>query len=119
MTMRVSRSAVGDADAAMPCQSLEDGAPNPLPAPSCRECWWGEKQHCTFYGLKAMGMGYPGHRQRLCRHWRGVNPEMRLKTTVKCDWELNPVAKASSTMGTSVVDNRLCALSMRRRSTNS
>ncbi|MFK7928564.1 MAG: RiPP maturation radical SAM C-methyltransferase [Myxococcota bacterium] len=25
---------------------------------SSRGCWWGEKQHCTFCGLNAMGMAY-------------------------------------------------------------
>ncbi|MCL4542996.1 MAG: RiPP maturation radical SAM C-methyltransferase, partial [Chloroflexi bacterium] len=25
---------------------------------SSRGCWWGEKQHCTFCGLNAMGIGY-------------------------------------------------------------
>ena len=29
-----------------------------LPYESARGCWWGEKQHCTFCGLNAMGMSY-------------------------------------------------------------
>jgi len=29
-----------------------------LPFESARGCWWGEKQHCTFCGLNAMGMSY-------------------------------------------------------------
>jgi ribosomal peptide maturation radical SAM protein 1 len=29
-----------------------------IPFESARGCWWGEKQHCTFCGLNAMGMGY-------------------------------------------------------------
>jgi len=29
-----------------------------LPLESSRGCWWGAKQHCTFCGLNANGMGY-------------------------------------------------------------
>jgi ribosomal peptide maturation radical SAM protein 1 len=29
-----------------------------LPFESSRGCWWGEKHHCTFCGLNAMGMGF-------------------------------------------------------------
>jgi ribosomal peptide maturation radical SAM protein 1 len=29
-----------------------------IPFESARGCWWGEKQHCTFCGLNAMGMSY-------------------------------------------------------------
>ena len=29
-----------------------------IPFESARGCWWGEKHHCTFCGLNAMGMGY-------------------------------------------------------------
>jgi ribosomal peptide maturation radical SAM protein 1 len=29
-----------------------------LPFESARGCWWGEKEHCTFCGLNAMGMAY-------------------------------------------------------------
>jgi ribosomal peptide maturation radical SAM protein 1 len=29
-----------------------------LPLESSRGCWWGERQHCTFCGLNAEGMGY-------------------------------------------------------------
>jgi ribosomal peptide maturation radical SAM protein 1 len=29
-----------------------------LPFESARGCWWGQKHHCTFCGLNALGMGY-------------------------------------------------------------
>jgi len=29
-----------------------------IPFETARGCWWGEKHHCTFCGLNAMGMGY-------------------------------------------------------------
>jgi len=29
-----------------------------LPFESSRGCWWGEKHHCTFCGLNALGMGF-------------------------------------------------------------
>lgn len=29
-----------------------------IPYESARGCWWGEKHHCTFCGLNALGMGY-------------------------------------------------------------
>jgi ribosomal peptide maturation radical SAM protein 1 len=29
-----------------------------IPFESARGCWWGEKHHCTFCGLNAMGMSY-------------------------------------------------------------
>ena len=29
-----------------------------LPFETARGCWWGEKHHCTFCGLNAMGMSY-------------------------------------------------------------
>ncbi|WP_328379556.1 RiPP maturation radical SAM C-methyltransferase [Streptomyces sp. NBC_00440] len=32
--------------------------PVKLPIEFSRGCWWGEKHHCTFCGLNALGMGY-------------------------------------------------------------
>jgi ribosomal peptide maturation radical SAM protein 1 len=34
------------------------GRPIVLPFESSRGCWWGEKHHCTFCGLNALGMGF-------------------------------------------------------------
>lgn len=34
------------------------GRPIFLPFESSRGCWWGEKHHCTFCGLNALGMGF-------------------------------------------------------------
>ncbi len=34
------------------------GRPVFLPFESSRGCWWGEKHHCTFCGLNALGMGF-------------------------------------------------------------
>ncbi|WFE62943.1 RiPP maturation radical SAM C-methyltransferase [Micromonospora sp. WMMD714] len=32
--------------------------PVKLPVEFARGCWWGQKHHCTFCGLNALGMGY-------------------------------------------------------------
>jgi ribosomal peptide maturation radical SAM protein 1 len=40
----------------MPSAGVANGIQ--LPYESARGCWWGEKHHCTFCGLNAMGMGY-------------------------------------------------------------
>jgi ribosomal peptide maturation radical SAM protein 1 len=36
----------------------ELGRPIFLPFESSRGCWWGQKHHCTFCGLNALGMGF-------------------------------------------------------------
>jgi len=34
------------------------GSPVVVPFESARGCWWGQKHHCTFCGLNALGMSY-------------------------------------------------------------
>jgi ribosomal peptide maturation radical SAM protein 1 len=42
----------------LPRSSLAETGAVWLPYESSRGCWWGQKQHCTFCGLNALGMTY-------------------------------------------------------------
>jgi ribosomal peptide maturation radical SAM protein 1 len=39
-------------------RELLDGRPVIMPIEFSRGCWWGEKHHCTFCGLNALGMDF-------------------------------------------------------------
>jgi ribosomal peptide maturation radical SAM protein 1 len=39
-------------------RELLDGRPVIMPIEFSRGCWWGEKHHCTFCGLNALGMNF-------------------------------------------------------------
>jgi ribosomal peptide maturation radical SAM protein 1 len=54
---------------------------------SSRGCWWGAKQHCTFCGLNANGMGY------------------RQKSPERFQWELEEVIRKYDTKYIAMTDN--------------
>lgn len=56
---------------------------------SSRGCWWGAKQHCTFCGLNANGMGY------------------RQKSQERFQWELEQVIGKYDTRFVAMTDNIL------------
>jgi ribosomal peptide maturation radical SAM protein 1 len=39
-------------------RTILDDQPVKLPVEFARGCWWGQKHHCTFCGLNALGMSY-------------------------------------------------------------
>lgn len=43
---------------ALGAESVLGGEPVKLPIEFSRGCWWGQKHHCTFCGLNALGMAY-------------------------------------------------------------
>lgn len=72
-----------------------EAAPRPQNLPlilaleSSRGCWWGEKQHCTFCGLNADGMGY------------------RSKSEERFIWELEAIARKYGSRYMYMADNIL------------
>lgn len=56
---------------------------------SSRGCWWGAKQHCTFCGLNALGMGY------------------RQKSQERFQWEVEEIARRYGVKHIYTTDNIL------------